>query len=311
MVGGGGGVRGVRGGRCSPIRLTLQEQHRQSLLWSTTTTTTTTTPITTPNNNLPAVVIHPQWEITGVRNWLTSQLHIQSVGSICEWWLVDWEDGSSLDSSSSNSNGPLGPTKEGSLMYKAMGILSQWKPAYFILKGGVLYQFNDKQERLPCMILQSQHCIGCVRIKHTHRPHTFQLYRRHHTPLLLAASDENEASLWLQALLTTINIGMCGVSERNQVTSLEHLTSISLYTECPTTCILEFECSEAGEISGDWALYFRTSKQLQQFISLLSKTWKNLSQMEFPLQQVNNEEIKQFLYEGSQISHNQWSLLHI
>lgn len=112
--------------------------------------------------------------------------------------------------------------------------------------------------------------------------------------------------------------------------SLEHLSSVSLYTECPTTCLLvsytnvslsiwlviisvamdavniycisqqihacsyscsfvfimlnslhlqEFECSEAGEISGDWALYFRTGRQLQEFISLLSHAWSSVSQV--------------------------------
>ncbi|KAK3853270.1 hypothetical protein Pcinc_040183, partial [Petrolisthes cinctipes] len=233
-----------------------------------------------------------------VRNWLTSQLHIKTLGSVCSWWLVDWEDGSSLGS---DNTGPLGPTKEGPLMYKPpQGILTPWRPAYFILKGGVLYQFNDSRERLPHLIIQSEQCIGCVRIPYTHRPHAFQLYRRDKPPLLLAAPDEHQASLWLQALLTTINTGMRDVSERSQVScrvSLEHLTSISLYTECPTTCLLEFECSEAGEISGDWALYFRTGRQLHQFVTLLSQVWKSLTQMEFPLQQVNNEGVKQFLYE--------------
>ena len=48
-------------------------------------------------------------------------------------WLVDWEDGSSLGISD-GSHGPLGPSREGPLMYKPPGLLSTWKPAYFILK---------------------------------------------------------------------------------------------------------------------------------------------------------------------------------
>ena len=37
----------------------------------------------------------------------------------------------------------------------------------------------------------------------------------------------------------------------------------------------EFECSEAGEISGDWALYFRTKAEFQQFLQSLQMAWDN------------------------------------
>lgn len=36
----------------------------------------------------------------------------------------------------------------------------------------------------------------------------FQLLRKKEAPLMLAASDEHQASLWLQAFLTIINSGV-------------------------------------------------------------------------------------------------------
>lgn len=47
----------------------------------------------------------------------------------------------------------------------------------------------------------------------------------------------------------------------------------------------EFECSEAGEISGDWALYFRSGSQLQQFVAALAHTWQLSTQVRYQLYQ--------------------------
>ncbi|XP_063883370.1 uncharacterized protein LOC135112666 isoform X4 [Scylla paramamosain] len=448
--------------------------------------------------SLPAVVVHPAWELSGLSRWLKSRLRLQESPEVVGYWLVDWEDGSSLGGGDS-VYGPLGPTKEGSLMFKPPGLLMPWRPAYFILKAGVLYQFNDARERLPHMIVEVVQCVGCVRLSSSQRPHAFQLLRKKEAPLMLAASDEHQASLWLQAFLTIINSGVRDISERTQmpcrvvllesgvllaqqsdlflgpppkpdsnssekdssvttsqqlldsspssqppqvqlptekkepdkpknmhllhikerkplsssltslnhvsgtssvpgspvrrisrgekclsparkslhlrqnslsrlldleaaserqhniekppppspqrklsiqnipvekmreeeklhhtesfrytgevkvltISALEHLSSVSIYAECPTTCLLEFECSEAGEISGDWALYFRSRGQLQQFLASLANTWQSCSEVEFPLRRVEDAGVQQFLLEGSQISSNGWSLLHL
>ncbi|XP_045615986.2 serine-rich adhesin for platelets isoform X1 [Procambarus clarkii] len=451
--------------------------------------------------SLPGVVAHPAWELAGLRKWLRAQLRIKEYPKVIGYWLVDWEDGSSLGGGDAVS-GPLGPANEGPLMFKPPGILMPWRPAYFILKAGVLYQFNDARERLPHLIVEVVQCVGCVRIASSQRPHAFQLLRKKDAPLTLAASDEHQASLWLQAFLTIINSGVRDISERTQVpcrvillesgvllaqqsdliigppsettlqngyddkssavqrsqqmlgtspvtsaiqgqselekkdfekplnltvanlrdrkplsssltslnrvgsspcllgsprkcigpgersstpipnilqrksslcrlsdcgipdikldvenvdekrlsspqkklkprrmhkveltatetsclkdgfnpkgevkvltfSTLEHLSSVSIYAECPTTCLMEFECSEAGEISGDWALYFRSGSQLQEFITTLTCTWRSLSEHDFPLHTVDNAGVQQFLLEGSQISSNGWSCLHL
>ncbi|XP_042240184.1 uncharacterized protein LOC121878195 isoform X2 [Homarus americanus] len=453
------------------------------------------------DRSLPGVVVHPAWELAGLRKWLRAQLRLKNSPEVIGYWLADWEDGSSLGGGDAIS-GPLGPSSEGPLMFKPPGILNSWRPAYFILKAGVLYQFNDSRERLPHMIVEVVRCVGCVRISSNQRPHAFQLLRKKEAPLMLAASDEQQASLWLQAFLTIINSGVRDISERKQVpcrvvllesgvllaqqsdlflgsppeviplsnqdkslstiqhsqqlletspatlsiqsqvqcekkgpqkpvnfalanlkdrkplsssltalnhtgssssllasprkristgertstpihnthqhqgnlsrlsdcgipdikpdvpnsdekntsgpqkkitpqkiqkreptrgaqsqlyegfkpkgevkvltfSTMEHLSSVSVYAECPNTCLMEFECSEAGEISGDWALYFRSGNQLQEFITSLACTWKSLTQLEFPLHTVENAAVQQFLLEGSQISSNGWSCLHL
>ncbi|KAK7071275.1 hypothetical protein SK128_015989 [Halocaridina rubra] len=444
------------------------------------------------DRSLPAVMVHPAWELAGLRKWLRAQLRLQSDPEVVGSWLVDWEDGSSLGGG--EASGPLGPAIEGPLMFKPPGILMSWKAAYFILKAGVLYQFNDAHERLPHMIEEVSKCVGCVRIGTNHRPHAFQLLRKNAAPIMLAASDEHEASLWLQAFLTVINSGVRDLSERRQVSckiiliksgvllaqqsdmilgipldlshniteekaseslnsvathlsqeylsvspnalspgqlvkkdthrlvnptlsnlrdrkplsssltnlhrtnssssipcspirrisngekissqnknaqnrkgsltrlydagytdvteveieknlsinaakdskpkigegahnrsrimepfmgkgemkvlthsALEQLSSVSVYAECPNTCLLEFECSEAGEISGDWALYFRCGGQMQSFVKALARTWRSIYEMEFPLHTVDDLGVQQFLLEGSQISSSGWS----
>ncbi|XP_037781820.1 uncharacterized protein LOC119578156 isoform X1 [Penaeus monodon] len=457
------------------------------------------------DRSLPAVVVHPAWELAGLRRWLRAQLRLQSGPEVVGCWMADWEDGSSLGGDA--VSGPLGPTNEGPLMFKPPGILSSWRPAYFILKAGVLYQFNDARERLPHMIVEVVQCVGCVRISSSHRPYAFQLLRKKAPPVMLAASDEHEASLWLQAFLMIINNGVPDVSERKQVScrvillesgvllaqqsdlilalpqddgpssidhqsapdprsstinlqqsqqqalvssprhsqtaqaqlerkdsqkplnlalsslkerkhlsssltalnrtnstpsmpgsplkransvnktstpkklqhqgsltrltdygspdvqasssakeekdpsplikknkevlarsssaprrmldqitqgiqakgevkvltysALEHLSSLFLYAECPNTCLMEFECSEAGEISGDWALYFRTGSQLHEFITTLSRTWSSMFEMEFPVRTVEDAGVQQYLLEGSQISTSGWSSYHL
>ncbi|XP_071548526.1 uncharacterized protein [Panulirus ornatus] len=482
-----------------PVELNLQKQDGlyrytgSSLRWNGTLL----------DRSLPAVLVHPAWELAGLRRWLRAQLRLKNNPEVIGYWLADWEDGSSLGGGDAFS-GPLGPANEGPLMFKPPGILMSWRPAYFILKAGVLYQFNDARERLPHMIVEVVQCVGCVRISSSQRPHAFQLLRKNEPPLMLAASDEHQASLWLQAFLMIINSGVRDISERTQVpcrvillesgvllaqqsdlilgsppevapqnnqdnksssvtqhsqqilettsavsstnnqvqwekrdvqkpvnqvianlkdrkplsssqtslnrtnstssvpgspvkrvgsgersstpkhsvrhqrhsslsrlsdcgipdikpdiqninesntvtpekrptaqrqqtgdptdsrvsqlrkgfqpkgevkvltfSALEHLSSVSVYAECPSTCLMEFECSEAGEISGDWALYFRSGSQLQQFITILGHTWKSVSQMEFPLHTVDNAGVQQFLLEGSQISSNRWSYLHL
>ncbi|KAI4465220.1 pleckstrin y domain-containing family m member 2 [Holotrichia oblita] len=97
---------------------------------------------------------------------------------------------------------PLGPNKEGPLMFKISETEARWETAYFILKAGVLYMLSSPSHRVPMRVLPliNGACQGARRIYNYPRPHTFQLVIGH-TMLHLAAPDEYVASDWLQALV--------------------------------------------------------------------------------------------------------------
>lgn len=104
-----------------------------------------------------------------------------------------------------NSITPLGPTKEGPLMFRMSGN-ARWETGYFILKGGVLYMLSSPSNRVPmrALPLSGGGCIGAHRLgpPHSLRPHTFELLLGP-LALQLAAPDEYVASDWLQALVQT------------------------------------------------------------------------------------------------------------
>ena len=105
------------------------------------------------------------------------------------------------------------------------------------------------------------------------------------------------------------NSSLEGKGELKVLTSgaLEHLSSVSLYPECPNTCLMEFECSEAGEISGDWALYFRSKNQLLEFLQSLQSVWDYSFPKGFPQKTIADADTQQFLLEGSMISSRGWT----
>ncbi|KAF5281278.1 hypothetical protein FQA39_LY05164 [Lamprigera yunnana] len=97
---------------------------------------------------------------------------------------------------------PLGPSKEGPLMFKIIENDTRWETAYFILKAGILYMLSSPSHRLPMRVLPliNGSCQGAWRIYNCSRPHTFQV-QVGSTTLHLAAPDEYVASDWLQALV--------------------------------------------------------------------------------------------------------------
>ncbi|CAL4069516.1 unnamed protein product, partial [Meganyctiphanes norvegica] len=461
---------------------------------------------------LPSIIVHPAWELVGLRRWLRSQLRLQELPVIYGSWLVDWEDGSSLGSNA--AAGPLGPSMEGPLMVKQPGMLSPWRPAYFILKAGVLYQFNDASERVPHSMTEITNCVGCVRTNSSPRPHAFQVFLNNPNTVQLSYSKYFSKIRHWESNVSINSSEECEVSERGQVTcclvlldsgvslikqtdlflgpppetpeislgpsvsnsdaqfssavagaqkppmhpsahpsskpslphkvstapvvserpvnisvstlrndhrgksssmtslhranslsslvvppspsrkiktvernvsmedkfttslqrhgssthlvesgnistkqtsarnemgsvrdlnmsrktsvgrgrasrktsqglvreqipkgelkvlsfsSLEQLSAISVYSECPKSCLMEFECSEAGEISGDWTMYFRSVPQLQVFLTALADAYEGLHMGAVPLGQVDDAGIQEFLLEGSRISAQAWA----
>ncbi|XP_071451289.1 pleckstrin homology domain-containing family M member 2 [Hetaerina americana] len=124
---------------------------------------------------------------------------------------------------------PLGPTRRGHLMFHAHSILPGptpsgsspgWQPAYFLLKAGVLYKFDDALSRLPSWAIPLEggqpsgphgwECQGFRRILDEPRPHTFEVLLGRGRSLRLAAADEYEASDWLQAFVQSASSGIDG-----------------------------------------------------------------------------------------------------
>ncbi|XP_046396046.1 pleckstrin homology domain-containing family M member 2 [Ischnura elegans] len=125
---------------------------------------------------------------------------------------------------------PLGPTRRGHLMFHAHSILPGpsgsspgWQPAYFLLKAGVLYKFDDALSRLPSWAIPLEggqpsgphgwECQGFRRILDEPRPHTFEVLLGRGRSLRLAAADEYEASDWLQAFVQSASSGISVCSD--------------------------------------------------------------------------------------------------
>ncbi|XP_037955869.1 uncharacterized protein LOC119686490 isoform X2 [Teleopsis dalmanni] len=104
-----------------------------------------------------------------------------------------------------NEQEPLGPNIKGFLMHRRVksynaGTKQGWSPGYFLLKAGVLYMFNDSNNKLPSWAMALAECQGARRAINTGRPHCFEIMLKKEL-LQLAAPDEYVASEWLQALL--------------------------------------------------------------------------------------------------------------
>ncbi|KAF7283348.1 hypothetical protein GWI33_000859 [Rhynchophorus ferrugineus] len=135
---------------------------------------------------------------------------------------------------------PLGPGKEGPLMFKIGDIEeSRWETAYFILKAGVLYMLSSASQGVPMRIfpLLNGACQGARRVFNNQRPHTFQLIVEGKA-LYLAAPDEYVASEWLQELIHAAS-GIYSHREK----SLTHSCSLLMTNEHVLTVREAFPCT--------------------------------------------------------------------
>ncbi|XP_060517658.1 uncharacterized protein LOC132696694 [Cylas formicarius] len=146
---------------------------------------------------LPAVKQLTMRDMACLRNIICKQTSVEKDEEYYYYSIVNIQDFSLEDMIST----PLGPAKEGPLMFKTTDS-NRWETAYFILKAGVLYMFSSASQRVPMRVfpLINGSCQGAHRIFNAHRPHTFQLIVEGKS-LLLAAPDEYVASEWLQELI--------------------------------------------------------------------------------------------------------------
>nr|CAH7761794.1 unnamed protein product [Callosobruchus chinensis] len=147
---------------------------------------------------LPAVKHLSMTDMANLRRNVCKQTSVDKEEEYFYYSIVNVQDLASEGDST-----PLGPNKEGPLMFKTSeSEASRWETAYFILKAGVLYMLSSVSQRVPMRVfpLINGSCQGARRVFNSVRPHTFQLIVEGKS-LLLAAPDEYVASEWLQELI--------------------------------------------------------------------------------------------------------------
>ncbi|CAG9853881.1 unnamed protein product [Phyllotreta striolata] len=147
---------------------------------------------------LPAVKQLSMRDMVMLRREICKQTSVHKEEEYYYYSIVNVQD-CTLDVQST----PLGPKKEGPLMFKTPETeSSRWETAYFILKAGVLYMLSSPSQRVPMRVfpLINGACQGARRVVNSARPHTFQLIIEGKS-LLLAAPNEYVASEWLQELV--------------------------------------------------------------------------------------------------------------
>ncbi|CAH1976175.1 unnamed protein product [Acanthoscelides obtectus] len=147
---------------------------------------------------LPAVKQLSMADMANLRRSVCKQTSVDKNEEYFYYSIVNVQDLASEGDST-----PLGPNKEGPLMFKTSeSEASRWETAYFILKAGVLYMLSSVSQRVPMRVfpLINGSCQGARRVFNSVRPHTFQLIVEGKS-LLLAAPDEYVASEWLQELI--------------------------------------------------------------------------------------------------------------
>ncbi|XP_046464350.1 pleckstrin homology domain-containing family M member 2-like isoform X3 [Daphnia pulex] len=227
--------------------------------------------------------------------------------------LLYFEESFVLQNHQASPTSGAGPNKSGHLMFRWSNSRS-WHAGYFIIKGGVLYQFSHQSDRVPVMkmSLSEEECKGYGRNFHSRRPHTIELQFREEKSLLLAAASETEATEWLTSLSQSSFVWdnmmdtvaspssvqqhrspiACGVLvTRQQIFLFQSaqmdqlpvasapldLISVIMISLTDTFCLIELDYREASEGAGDWILYFQSENSFQEFLRATKRPREILS----------------------------------
>ncbi|CAL1291535.1 unnamed protein product [Larinioides sclopetarius] len=250
--------------------------------------------------------------------FLASELQCEKTDvDMCYYGLSRWEDYSSTTIT------PSGPVYQDYLMYRIKLVkenkATQWRPAFFLLKGGVLYCMEEEKSK-PIFYVQmcSPHCKGCRRIHLLNRPHAFEIIRSDSDSLQLAASDSYEASKWLQYFLETVSLaGHFIDSERNiqrpccvlvanqkifiatedsrkstykllNKANICDLVSVFVDAVTPNFVMLEFEIAEASKSTGEWIVHFESSAEKEKFVDVISCQWSKIFHVELNVENIKD-----------------------
>ncbi|XP_064642371.1 pleckstrin homology domain-containing family M member 2-like [Lineus longissimus] len=263
----------------------------------------------------------------GLRKWVSQDCRCQpSEVELHSYALVHWED------AASNARPARGVGKEGTLLYKAQGYFGgpTWKPAFFVLKDGVLYHYNDRHDNsLPklCVQLNSEDCGGCRRCTTTDREHCIEILLANGGSLQMSAANSADAQSWLQCLCQAVAEGVtttvhnssclacCLVLTQNKVLmchedvqtnffrtlgsgDIEDITAITTDPGARTYCIIEFESQDARVSSEQWVLYFNSKVEANKFMDALSSVWAKIFQVSIPVQRITDVVLQKRCREG-------------
>ncbi|GFT82827.1 pleckstrin homology domain-containing family M member 2 [Nephila pilipes] len=259
-----------------------------------------------PKLPLPSVYTDATMQTIVLSKFIASQLQCEKSSITMSYYgLSRWEDYSSSPVT------PSGPVYQDYLMYRVKFVkenkATAWKPAFFLLKGGVLYCMEEEKSK-PTFFIQmcAPHCKGCRRIHLWNRPHAFEIINENLDSLQLAASDTYEASKWLQYFLETVSLAghfidserkvqrpacvlvangkiLIAIEESRKSTykllnkaSICDLVSVFVDPKTPNYVMLEFEIAEASKSSGEWIFYFESPLEKEKFLDDVSNHWSKV-----------------------------------
>ncbi|KAG8184799.1 hypothetical protein JTE90_001498 [Oedothorax gibbosus] len=271
-----------------------------------------------PKLPLPSVHLDATTQTTALSKFLSSHFHCEkSEVKLDHYVLARWED-----YTSSNVT-PSGPVYQDYLMYRHKFVkenkATPWKPAYFLLKGGVLYCMEDEKSK-PDFFIQmcAPHCRGCRRIHLLDRPHAFEIVRSNSDSLQLAAADTYEASKWLQCFLETVSLAghfidsetniqksCCTAIANGKIVSFVEeprkstykllgkanicdLVQVFIDPVSTNIVMLEFEIAEACKSSGEWIIYFESPVEKEKFLGILSQLWSEIFHVSLGIENIKD-----------------------
>ncbi|XP_033763977.1 pleckstrin homology domain-containing family M member 2-like [Pecten maximus] len=246
---------------------------------------------------------------------------------ICCYSLVHWDDPTTKGNNSDSAY------REGHLLYKinevgaslgstllstvqdpsALIYGTSWKPAYVVLKDGMLCVYASKAGSKPLHFVQlgGDDCTGCRHASNTDRDHCIQIIMANGTTWQLALATDIEANEWLQSLCRAVAQGLENTSKTVSClpcclvltpqkllmchediqtsffrtlgsANLLDITNVLTDPSVNSYCILEFESHDQGVSADQWVLYFNDGPETERFMQALSSAWSTHYQVDVP-----------------------------
>ncbi|XP_039251537.2 uncharacterized protein LOC120329000 [Styela clava] len=136
-------------------------------------------------------------------------------GDIQLYQLIHWEDPNFVTGASMSKI-----SMEGTLKYRAVTFWgSTWRSAYFVLNGGILYQYENKDSEKPFISyeLTRNNCVGCKRLRSTSSKTPslqFEIVFADETKIELCGYSDIEVTEWLQCLCMIVSLDQSSLIDK-------------------------------------------------------------------------------------------------